>query len=86
MDDDPAATATYVQSLQKIVNDPAGKVPPGIYAEYGYMLQQENDNKGAAAMYAREKQAWPESNYLMDKMILSLQGGPIVAVPAKPVS
>lgn len=74
MDNDPSTASSYVQSLAKIVNDPAGKVPPGIFAEYGYMLQKQNDDKDAAAMYAREKSAWPESAALMDKMISHLQG------------
>ena len=86
MDNNAAATPAYTQSLEKIINNPDGKVPPGIYAEYGYMLQTQNEPKAAAAMYAREKAAWPESAPLMDKMILSLQNAPPAAAPAKPVS
>lgn len=86
MNDDAAATPAYVHALAKIVNGPPGKVPPGIYAEYGYMLQQQHDDKDAAAMYAREKSTWPASAQLMDKMTLSLQGVASAAIPAKPAS
>ncbi len=73
MDQDPAATSVYEQSLAKIVNGPSGSVPPGIYAEYGYMLQKRGDNGQAEAMYMREKSAWPVSAQFMDRMTASLQ-------------
>lgn len=78
LDADPSTAGDYEATLVKIVNDPAGHVPPGIYAEYGYVLQKQGNNKDAIAMYAREKSAWPESGFLMDKMIATLQA------PAQP--
>ncbi len=78
MDADPSSAGNYQAALAKIVNDSNGQVPPGIFAEYGYMLQQQGDTKDAIAMYAREKSAWPESGFLMDKMIAALQ------TPAQP--
>lgn len=73
MDADPSTAGAYEAILVKIINNPNGKVPPGIYAEYGYMLQKQGDTKGAIAMYAREKSAWPESGFFMDKLIATLQ-------------
>jgi hypothetical protein len=78
LDADPSTAGDYQATLVKIVNDPQGKVPPGIYAEYGYVLQQQGNTNDAIAMYAREKSAWPESGFLMDKMIAELQA------PAQP--
>lgn len=78
LDADPTTAGDYEATLAKIVNDPQGKVPPGIYAEYGYVLQQQGNTSDAIAMYAREKNAWPESAFLMDKMIAALQA------PAQP--
>jgi hypothetical protein len=78
LDADPATAGDYQATLAKIVNDPQGKVPPGIYAEYGYVLQQQGNTLGAIAMYAREKAAWPESALFMDQMIAALQA------PAQP--
>jgi hypothetical protein len=51
------------------------KVPPGIYAEYGYMLLIQGKNKEAITNFKREKQEWPESTYLMDSMIKNAAGG-----------
>jgi hypothetical protein len=66
--EDVGARPDYEKALAAIINDPSRRVPPGIYAEYGYVLQQRGDTTGAATMYAREKTAWPESTYLMNKM------------------
>lgn len=45
------------------------RVPPGIFAEYGYLLLVRNKGGEAIEYFAREKAAWPESAVLMDKMI-----------------
>jgi hypothetical protein len=86
MDENATMAPSYEKALARIVNNPAGKVPPGIFAEYGYVLQQKDDVKGAVAMYAREKAAWPESATLMDKMTESLQSARSHQHQSQPVS
>ena len=49
------------------------KVPPGLYAEYGHVLQVQGKLDQAATYYRRERDAWPESAVLMDTMLKSLQ-------------
>ena len=49
------------------------RVPPGIYAEYGYILLIRNEDDEAISYFKREKSAWPESAVLMDKMITLTQ-------------
>ncbi|PHZ83302.1 DUF4810 domain-containing protein [Paremcibacter congregatus] len=44
-------------------------VPPGIYAEYGYVQLAMNDMSTAALYFTKEKEKWPESAYLMDKAL-----------------
>ena len=44
------------------------RLPPGLYAEYGYLLMLKGDPK-AKSYFEKEKQTWPESGTLMDKMI-----------------
>ena len=51
------------------------KVPPGIYAEYGFVLQQRGKLTEAAGFYHKERQAWPESAVLMNTMLQSLEFG-----------
>lgn len=46
-----------------------GKVPPGLYAEYGYLLLVTGNTGEAVNYFEKEKNIWPESSMLMDKMI-----------------
>ena len=45
------------------------KIAPGLYAELGTLYLQAGDSTKAVAMYAKEREAWPESRYLMDSLI-----------------
>jgi len=49
------------------------KVPPGLYAELGTLYLQSGSSDKAVAMYARERNAWPESRGLMDQMIQNIE-------------
>ncbi|HET8540442.1 MAG TPA: DUF4810 domain-containing protein [Anaeromyxobacter sp.] len=49
------------------------KVPPGICAEYGYALFEEGQAAESLPWFQREKETWPESTVLMDKMIRNAQ-------------
>ncbi len=42
---------------------------PGLYAEYGYLLMITNRPSEARRYFVREKESWPESSVLMNKMI-----------------
>ena len=44
-------------------------MPPGLYAELGYALLEEGQTKEAVGYFEKEKTKWPESGFLMDKMI-----------------
>lgn len=44
-------------------------VPPGVYADYGFLLFRRGDAGAAQAYFEKEKSAFPESAYLMDKLI-----------------
>lgn len=45
------------------------KVPPGVYADYGFALFKRGDANGAIAYFEKEKRAFPEATALMDKLI-----------------
>lgn len=53
----------------------SGKVPPGLYAEYGYIVMQMGENDAAILFFTKERNMWPESQFLMDNVIRRL-GGP----------
>ena len=44
-------------------------VPPGIYAEYGYLQLQEGKSLAAVDLFRQEESHWPESKVFMDRMI-----------------
>lgn len=45
------------------------RVPPGLCAEYGYLLFESGDHKLALQYYEKEKVLWPESAFFMDKIL-----------------
>jgi hypothetical protein len=60
------------------------RVPPGLYAEYGYALFEEGDATNAIANFRKESALWPESRFLMEKMIRNAeQKGRQPAAPAQ---
>jgi hypothetical protein len=67
----PSEIDDLSEKLSRIITDgeKQGKVPPGIYAEYGYILHVSGKHEDAVIYYKKEKEAWPESRIFMDKMI-----------------
>ena len=67
----PADSARFIQDLKEVViaAEESGKVPPGLYAEYGYALYEKGDTAEAMTYFAKEQKKWPESSLLMSKMM-----------------
>jgi hypothetical protein len=49
------------------------KVAPGLYAELGTLYLQLGSSDKAINMYKKEREAWPESQGLMNSMIQNLE-------------
>jgi hypothetical protein len=77
----------YIAALHAVIttNETAGKrVPPGIYAEYGYMMMSSGQTAEAVAFFEKEKRFWPESELFMNTMIKNVvSGGKLPAPPVK---
>lgn len=69
----PADKEKFIERLREIIlkAEQTGKVPPGIYAEYGYTFYEKKDYGNAIAYFQKERDAWPESKSFMEKMILN---------------
>ncbi|BDU72015.1 DUF4810 domain-containing protein [Mesoterricola silvestris] len=67
----PGGLEAYGASLRRILDrNPDGtRVPPGLYAEYGYVLFLSGRKEEAAGFFTKEKTRWPEASLLMDRMI-----------------
>lgn len=73
----PTERESFGEKLKEIVEEAEaeGKVPPGIYAEYGFFLYEGGDFPQAAAFFAKEQEKWPESAFFMQKMISNAKAG-----------
>lgn len=67
----PAEREDFIKALKEILDDaePAGKVPPGIYAEYGFVMYDQGNNQQAVIYFQKEANKWPESRAFMTKLI-----------------
>lgn len=67
----PSEIENMAENLSKIISvgEIQGKVPPGIYAEYGYILNALGKPREAVIYFKKEKDTWPEARIFMDKMI-----------------
>lgn len=72
----PADKGAYRASLGRIVSnaEAEGRVPPGLYAEYGYALLAAGDDQAAVAYFEKEQARWPESRAFMQRLIGSVNG------------
>ena len=68
----PAELAALTEEILQLIENGNGKVPPGLYAEYGNLLLQQGKKDEAISYFRKERELWPESQHLMDSMISSL--------------
>lgn len=66
----PAESEKFVEHLSSIISDGESdnRVPPGIYAEYGYLLFEKGRFAEAEVWFRKEADKWPESRFFMTKM------------------
>ncbi len=67
----PAELKDFAEELAELISDGEkdGNVPPGMYAEFGYVYLVQGKSKEAIIYFNKEKKLWPESARLMDIMI-----------------
>jgi hypothetical protein len=76
---DPTKEAALAESLAAIISTADSDhalVPPGIYAEYGYLQLQAGKNVAAVGLFKQEEAHWPESKIFMDRMIKVASAAP----------
>jgi hypothetical protein len=69
---DEKSTNDLVESYKKIIakqEGTRGLVPPGIYADYAFLLMKQNKNTEAQVMLEKEIELYPESKIFMDRII-----------------
>ncbi|MBB4659427.1 DUF4810 domain-containing protein [Parvularcula dongshanensis] len=67
----PELRDQYEQSLRDAIDvgEKTNRVAPGIYAELGYLLLEEGDERGAAEAFEREMELFPESRAFIERVM-----------------
>jgi hypothetical protein len=80
----PAEQAKFAEKLFEDIEkaELTDTVPPGLYAEYGYIVMQMGETQTAIVYFTKERDRWPEARYLMDSVIKRLGGGSPATDPA----
>lgn len=69
---DDASLLKHKQELERIIAESKIRkmiVAPGIYAELGFINLKNNNSKDAINLFQTEAKIYPESKYLMDRLI-----------------
>lgn len=67
-------SAAHLKTLETIIEQSRVKnlaVPPGVHAEYGFIMLKAGKTDVAIANFEQEKARYPESRVLMDRLISS---------------
>ena len=69
---DESSQKKLAETYQKIIEkqkETRGVVPPGVYADYGWMLLQDNKIEEGKAMLAKEVEFYPESEVFVGSIL-----------------
>jgi hypothetical protein len=74
----PAGLEQFAEKLLEDIEaaELDGRIPPGLYAEYGYAMLELGDARTAVVYFQKERDLWPEAAYLMGAVITRL--GPVL--------
>ncbi|MCK6541690.1 DUF4810 domain-containing protein [bacterium] len=75
---DESTRAAYKSALKEILDNAKKKfkkIPPGVHAEYGYVLAQEGDIVGGQEYFGKELQLYPESKEFVAKLQQEISRG-----------
>ena len=73
----PESLLKLQQSMEKAIDDAgkskSGRVPPGMYANIGYIYLKSGKPQDAIDAFTKEKNVYPESAHFMDRMIKKVE-------------
>jgi hypothetical protein len=70
---DDAQASSGLEETVRAIRSSGNRPPPGVFAEYGFLLYKRGDAKGAIEYFQREANAFPEAKPLMDRLIAKVQ-------------
>lgn len=72
-EEDQKEALLMIQTTIEEAEEGGWKVPPGVYAHYGYLMLKQGNNKEAKELFLKEKEHFPESAYFMDSLVKLLE-------------
>lgn len=69
VEQNPSQAEAYLKQTIAEAERANYRIPPGVYADYGYLLYRRDEKRAAIAYFGKEKKLYPESTLLMDKLI-----------------
>ncbi len=72
---DEKSTQAMIESYKSIIEKQTGLrgvVPPGIYADYGFLLIQSKKTEEGKAMLKKEIELYPESKVFIERILKTL--------------
>lgn len=69
---DDASTQALIENYQKVIENQKGTrgvVPPGVCADYGFLLLQEGKTEEGKEMLMKEIALYPESKIFIDRIL-----------------
>lgn len=73
---DEKSTQALIENYQKIIENQTGTrkvTPPGVYADYGYVLLQTGKTAEGKALLIKETELYPESKIFIDRILKMLE-------------
>jgi len=70
---DPAQARIALEAAIQYAQQSGGRIPPGVCAEYGFLLLQNGDSARAIELFKQEARLFPEAKPLMDRLIAKVQ-------------
>lgn len=73
---DEKSIQELIENYQKVIEDQKGTrgvVPPGVYADYGFLLLQEGKTKDGKDLLLKEIALYPESKIFIDRILKKLK-------------
>jgi hypothetical protein len=66
-------TDAYLRNTITAAEQHQQRVPPGVFADYGFLLFTRGEKANAIAYFQKERALYPESTALMNKLIEKIQ-------------
>lgn len=73
---DEKSTQALIETYQTIIERQKGSrgvVPPGVYADYGFVLLQKDKTEEGRAMLLKEEELYPESKTFIDRILKMIE-------------